>query len=310
MARKTPPNQAPGPIAERPVPSKVTVPGIRRRKGSGRKILALTAYDYPTARLVDEAGFDVILVGDSMANVVLGHASTLKISLDQLISATRAVKRAADRPLVVSDMPFGSYHTGVEDTLRNALRLVREGGAQAVKMEGGHKRAHLVRAVVDADIPVMGHVGIQPQAINPQGGYRVQGKTQEGAVALLEDALALEEAGAFAVVLEGVPAAVAARISARLTVPTIGIGAGAGCDGQILVFHDVVGLNFGPTPRFARRYAKVADVMHKALAALAEDMRSGDFPSATESFHADEDLSADWDAAVRPRSKGPPERLR
>lgn len=295
---ENPPYGDPTAPAERPVPAKVTVPRLQACKGTGRPILCLTAYDFPTARLVDEAGFDLILVGDSMANVVLGHASTLKITLDQIISATRAVRRAADRPLILADMPFGTFHTGVQDTLKNALRLVREGGAHGVKIEGGANRAHLVRALVDADVPVLGHVGLLPQAVNLRGGYKVQGRTAEGARALLADALALQEAGAFAVVLEGVPAAVARRVTERLTIPTIGIGAGAGCDGQILVFHDVVGLRFGPAPKFVRRYAEVADVMRGALEALVRDVRSGAFPAAEHEYAAAEGLPADWDAGV------------
>ncbi len=275
---------------ERHTPSKVTAPSIRARKGTARKILALTAYDSPTARLVDEAGFDLILVGDSMANVVLGHATTLKISLDQIISACRAVKRAVDRPLVVADMPFGTYHVSVESTIVNALRLVREGGAQAVKLEGGAKRAHLVKALVDADIPVLGHIGLLPQSYNLRGGYRIQGKTAEGAQQLLSDAHALVEAGAFALVLEGVPSEVAEMISAEIAIPTIGIGAGGGCDGQIMVFHDVVGLSVGPSPKFVRQYADVSSIIRDALAELASDINSGDFPSQKECYQFDGEL--------------------
>lgn len=292
------PPEPPQENLERQVPAKVTVPSLMARKGTDRKILCLTAYDYPTARLVDEAGFDLILVGDSMANVVLGHASTLKISLDQIISATRAVKRAVDRPLVVADMPFGTYHVSPEDTVANALRLVREGGAQAVKIEGGAARAHLVETLVEADIPVMGHIGLLPQAINARGGYRVQGKTADSARRLLEDALLLQDAGAFAIVLEGVPSAVARRISERLTVPTIGIGAGDGCDGQVLVFHDVVGLSLGPSPRFVKRYAHVADTMRKALATLRADIVSGAFPAEEHGYPASAELPDDWDQGV------------
>ncbi len=288
----------PTPAAEQPVPSKITVPRLQARKGSGQPILCLTAYDYPTARLVDEAGFDLILVGDSMANVVLGHASTLKISLDQIISATRAVRRGADRPLVIADMPFGTFHTGAQDTIKNALRLVREGGAHGVKLEGGAQRAHLVRALVEADIPVMAHVGLLPQAVNLRGGYKVQGKTAETARELLADALALQEAGAFALVLEGVPAEVARRITARLKIPTIGIGAGADCDGQVLVFHDVVGLTFGPAPKFVKRYAQVADVMRGALAGLVREVRDGSFPGREHEYAPAQELPADWDAGV------------
>lgn len=283
---------------ERQIPSKVTAPALTARKGTGQTILCLTAYDWPTARLVDEAGFDLILIGDSMANVVLGHASTLKISLEQIISATRAVRRAVDRPLVVADMPFGTYHVSVEDTVTNALRLVREGGAQAVKLEGGVARAHLVQALVEADIPVMGHIGLLPQAVNVRGGFRVQGRTLDSARRLLEDALALQEAGAFAIVLEGVPANVATRISERLLVPTIGIGAGGGCDGQILVFHDVVGLSMGPAPKFVKRYANVAEVMREALQGLVRDLRDGSFPTDQHTYHSGTELPEDWDREV------------
>lgn len=287
-------------------PSKVTVPGLRARKGSGQKILALTAYDYPTARLVDEAGFDLILVGDSMANVVLGHATTLKISLDQLISATRAVKRAVDRPLVVADMPFGSYHLGVVDTLANAVRMVREGGAQAVKLEGGRTRAHLVAELVRADIPVLGHVGLLPQSYHAAGGYKVQGRTADAARRLLDDARAVEEAGAFAVVLEGVPDTVAAAITTQIGIPTIGIGAGAGCDGQILVFHDVVGYSTGPAPKFVRRYADLAGVIRDALGRLARDIREGSFPGPEESYRYHGELPEEWPAALHGSAEPPP----
>jgi len=289
-----------GGASEIPRPAKVTVPRIRAAKGK-RPLLCLTAYDSPTARLVDEAGFDIILVGDSMANVVLGHASTLKISLDQIISATRAVKRAADRPLVVGDMPFGTYHVSIEDTLQNALRLVREGGAQAVKLEGGRTRTHLIRALVDADIPVMGHVGLMPQSINTEGGYRIQGKSVESARQVLADALAVEAAGAFAVVLEGVPSEVAAVVTQQLSIPTIGIGAGNQTDGQILVFHDVVGLSMGPAPKFVRRYAQVAEVIRGALGELRADMLDRSFPNESESYPLAEELPAGWELDVEAR---------
>lgn len=297
-----------GSSPEAPQPSKVTAPRIMARK-NGPPILCLTAYDYPSARLVDEAGFEVILVGDSMANVVLGHASTLKITLDQIISATRAVKRAVDRPLVVADMPFGSFHINEEETLRNALRLVREGGAQAVKLEGGMRRAHLIEALVEADIPVMGHIGLLPQSVNAEGGYRVQGRTVNSAQKLLADALAVEEAGAFAVVLEGVPADVAATVSNHLEIPTIGIGAGGGCDGQILVLHDVIGLSMGPAPKFVRRYAQVADVIRDALCNLRDDIRSGRFPSAEECYELKQELPPNWaDEVLSWRDSLDPER--
>ena len=294
---KPKPQTAYGPtsdVGERQLPSKVTVPGLLQRKSSGQKILCLTAYDYPTARLIDEAGFDLILVGDSMANVVLGHASTLKISLEQIISATHAVKRAVDRPLVVADMPFGTYHVSDADTISNALRLIREGGAQAVKLEGA--RFDRIEALVEADIPVIAHLGLLPQSINARGGFKIQGKTIEAARQLLEDALTAQECGAAAIVLEGVPEVVATRISQRLTIPTIGIGAGGGCDGQILVFHDVVGLTTGPVPKFAKRYARLADEIRGALSELKDDLRSGEFPTDEHCYPASEDIPADWDA--------------
>ncbi|MDE0585129.1 MAG: 3-methyl-2-oxobutanoate hydroxymethyltransferase [Planctomycetota bacterium] len=279
---------------ERQLPSKVTVPGLLQRKAKGQKILCLTAYDYSTARLIDEAGFDLILVGDSMANVVLGHASTLKISLDQIISATRAVKRAVDRPLVVADMPFGTYHVSNEETISNALRLVREGGAQAVKIEG--PRFERIDALVEADIPVIAHLGLLPQSINARGGFKIQGKTIDAAKQLLEEALTVQECGATAIVLEGVPEVVATRISQRLIIPTIGIGAGGGCDGQILVFHDVVGLTTGPVPKFAKRYAHLADEISNALGKLKDDLRSGEFPTAEHCYPASEEIPSDWDS--------------
>jgi len=278
---------------EKPFPSKITVPGLRSRKGKS-PILCLTAYDYPTARLADEAGFDLLLVGDSMANVVLGHATTLKITLSQIISATRAVRRAVDRPLVVADMPFGSYHIGDEDTAANAIRLIREGGAQAVKLEGGINRAKIVKKLVDADIPVMGHIGILPQSINSEGGYRVQGKTLASAKTLLADALAIQQAGAFAIVLEGLTEKVAESITKRLDIPTIGIGAGKHVDGQILVFHDVVGFTTQPAPKFVRRYADVAGIIGKALGKLVADIQSGDFPSEKETYQEGESLPKHW----------------
>jgi 3-methyl-2-oxobutanoate hydroxymethyltransferase len=279
---------------ERQLPSKVTVPGLLQLKARGQKILCLTAYDYPTARLIDEAGFDLILIGDSMANVVLGHASTLKIGIDQIISATRAVKRAVDRPLVVADMPFGTYHVSNQETIANALRLVREGGAQAVKIEG--PRFERIEALVEADIPVIAHLGLLPQSINTRGGFKIQGKTVAAAKQLLEDALTAQECGAAAIVLEGVPEVVATRISQRLTIPTIGIGAGGGCDGQILVFHDVVGLTTGPVPKFAKRYAHLADAIREALGALKDDLRSGDFPTNEHCYPASEEIPDDWDS--------------
>lgn len=264
-------------------PKKITAPHIRSRKG-GAPIIALTAYDYPSARLVDEAGFDFILVGDSLAQTVLGYDSTLPVTLEEMIAATRAVRRGARRALIVGDMPFGYYQDSTERAVESAIRFVKEGGAEAVKIEGGQRRAHLVRAIVEAEIPVMGHIGLTPQSLLRMGGYKVQGKTMEAARELLEDALALEGAGAFAVVLEGIPKEIARLITERLHIPTIGIGAGVACDGQILVFTDLVGLTFGHTAKFVRQYADVKSVIAGALKAYADDVAAQRFPADAESY--------------------------
>jgi 3-methyl-2-oxobutanoate hydroxymethyltransferase len=266
---------------------KITAPHIRGRKG-GPTIVALTAYDYPTARLVDEAGFDIILVGDSLAQTVLGYESTLPVTLDEMIAATRAVRRATRRALVVGDMPFGSYQDSVSRAVESAIRFVKEGGAEAVKIEGGARRAEIVKAIVEAEVPVMGHIGLTPQSLLRMGGYRVQGKTMEAARELIEDALALEKAGAFAIVLEGIPSEISRVITERITVPTIGIGAGADCDGQILVFSDLVGLTFGHTAKFVRQYADVKSVIAGALKQYADDVTARRFPADEESYHLPE----------------------
>jgi 3-methyl-2-oxobutanoate hydroxymethyltransferase len=262
---------------------KVTAPAIRRRKGSER-IVALTAYDMPTAKLCDEAGIDLILVGDSLGPNVLGYESTLPVTLDEMIAACRAVKRGVVRALVVGDLPFATYQAATEDAVRSALRFVKEGGAEAVKMEGGAARAAAIRATIEAGVPVMGHIGLVPQSVHAMGGYRVQGKSREDADALLRDATAVCDAGAFAIVLEGIPAALAAEITARVPIPTIGIGAGSSCDGQILVFTDVVGLNFGHVPKFVRAYADLRSVVSEALAQFRKDVVDGSFPSDRESY--------------------------
>jgi 3-methyl-2-oxobutanoate hydroxymethyltransferase len=266
---------------------KVTAPAIRSLKG-GRQIVALTAYDYPSARLVDEAGIDLILVGDSLANTVLGYESTLPVTLDEMISATRAVKRAVKRALVVGDMPFGSYQDRTDRAVKAAIRFVKEGGAEAVKLEGGAGRAHIVKAIASAEIPVVGHMGLTPQSMLRMGGFRVQGRSMEAARELIEDALALERAGAFAVVLEGIPAEISRIITDRISIPTIGIGAGPDCDGQILVFTDLVGLTFGHKAKFVREYADVKGVIAAALARYSEDVSARRFPSQTESYHLPE----------------------
>jgi 3-methyl-2-oxobutanoate hydroxymethyltransferase len=262
---------------------KITAPQIRARKG-GAPIIALTAYDYPTARIVDEAGFDFILVGDSLAQTVLGYDSTLPVTLEEMIAATRAVKRGVKRALIVGDMPFGYYQDSVDRGIASAIRFVKEGGAEAVKIEGGARRARLIGAIVEAEIPVMGHIGLTPQSLLKMGGYRVQGKTLEAARELIEDALALERAGAFAVVLEGIPKEIARIITERISIPTIGIGAGVDCDGQILVFTDLVGLTFGHTAKFVRQYADVKSVIAEALKQYAGDVIARRFPADQESY--------------------------
>jgi len=279
-------------VVPNPGNGKITVPDLLQRKSAAgfpstiKKITCLTAYDYPTARLVDEAGADVILVGDSLGMVVLGHESTLPVTLEDMLHHARAVRRGVRRALLVADMPFGSYHADTAESTRNAVRFVKEAGAEAVKVEGGERRLELIARLTEAEIPVMGHVGLTPQSVNALGGYRVQGKTPGAAEKLLRDARAVEAAGAFAVVLEAVPRELAAQITRDLRIPTIGIGAGPDCDGQVLVLHDVLGLTFHPLPKFARQYANVGEVISKAVREYCEDVRGGTFPSDGESYHA------------------------
>lgn len=262
---------------------KVTVPEVRARKG-GARLKMVTAYDTPTARIADKAGADIILVGDSLANVVLGYQTTLQVDVGQMIHHTAAVSRARTRALVVGDMPWLSYHVSVEEAVRNAGRFVREGGAEAVKLEGGRKRLPVIEAVLAAEIPVMGHIGLTPQSVNAMGGYRVQGRDLPAARALVEDARALDACGVFCLVLEGVPNVLAEVITAAVSVPTIGIGAGAAVDGQVLVFHDLLRFHEEHLPRFVRPYARLFDVAVEAVAAWFADVESGAFPSAEESY--------------------------
>ncbi|MGH9796959.1 MAG: 3-methyl-2-oxobutanoate hydroxymethyltransferase [Candidatus Polarisedimenticolia bacterium] len=280
------------PAPERPgvVPPRVTVPSFRAAKGSGHRLAVLTAYDHPTARLLDEAGVDMILVGDSVANNVLGYDSTLPVTMEEMLHHTRAVARGVKRALVVADMPYLSYHASIEEAVRNAGRFLKEAGAAAVKIEGGRRRAGVVRALIEAEIPVMGHVGLTPQSLHAMGGYRVQGKRPEEARALLEDARVIEEAGAFALVLEGLPEPLGREITGAVGIPTIGIGAGRGCDGQVLVFHDMAGMNEGTLPRFARRYADLAGTIRAAARRFVEDVRDGSFPSESEVYTAPESI--------------------
>jgi 3-methyl-2-oxobutanoate hydroxymethyltransferase len=266
---------------------RVTTTKLKAMKGRGELISMITAYDYTYARLVDEAGVDAILVGDSLGQVVLGYGSTVPVTMDDMVRHTAAVSRGVERALVIGDMPFLSYNVSVEEALRNAGRLMQEGGARAVKLEGGAV-AEVVERMVAAGIPVMGHLGLTPQSINVFGRHRVQGKTREDATRILEDARRLEEAGIFALVLETVPAPLAALISRKLSIPTIGIGAGAGCDGQIQVITDVLGLTPGYTPKHARRYAEGADLFTAALRSYTQDVREARFPTEEHSFPMDE----------------------
>lgn len=266
--------------------TKVTMPALAEMKRQGKAISALTAYDYATSRLVDEAGIDLILVGDSLAMVVLGHENTLAVTVDEMLHHTRAVRRGVRRALLVADMPFGSYHGTVAEGVANAVRFVKEAGAEAVKIEG--PRIELARALTEAEIPVVGHLGLTPQSIHRMGGYRVQGRTADAALQLKADAQALADAGAGALVLEGVPREVAADITADLPIPTIGIGAGPECDGQILVFHDMMGLIFAPAAKFVRRYGDAGALIRSAVEHYREDVERRAFPSDEESYHLPE----------------------
>ena len=266
--------------------TKVTMPALAEMKRQGKPISALTAYDYATSRLVDEAGIDLILVGDSLAMVVLGHENTLAVTVDEMLHHTRAVRRAVRRALLVADMPFGSYHGTVAEGLTNAIRFIKEAGAEAVKVEG--PRVELVRALTEAEIPVVGHLGLTPQSVHRMGGYRVQARTTETVLQLKADAHALADAGAGGLVLEGIPREAAAAITAELSIPTIGIGAGPDCDGQILVFHDLVNLTFAPPAKFVRRYGDAAALVREAVEHYREDVEHRAFPSDEESYHLPE----------------------
>jgi 3-methyl-2-oxobutanoate hydroxymethyltransferase len=278
--------------------AKVTVPELLQRKSTAadstnkKKITCLTAYDYPTARLMDEAGVDVVLVGDSVAMVVLGYESTLPLTMEEALHHTKAVRRGVQRALVVADMPFGTYQGDANEALKNAVRFVKEAGAEAVKVEGGERRLEVIARLTESEIPVMGHVGLTPQSVNAMGGYRVQGKTERAAEQLMRDARAVEAAGAFSIVLEGIPRELATEITKSLRIPTIGIGAGPDCDGQILVLHDLLGLTFQEPPKFARRYASVGEVISQAVREYCADVQGGSFPSDAESYHAPNAIQA------------------
>lgn len=274
---------------------RVTTQQLRELKRQGQRFAMLTAYEYSIARLLDEAGIPVLLVGDSMGSVVLGYDTTLPVTIEDIIRHTQAVVRGSTRALVVSDMPFMSFQASVEDAMRNAGRILKEGGGQAVKLEGGAGVVPTVRKMVDAGIPVMGHIGLTPQSVHQMGGYKVQGKTLAVAARLLADAAALEEAGVFSIVLEGVPALLAARITAAVSVPTIGIGAGPHCDAQVQVIHDLLGLFNDFLPKHARRYAQLGPIIQEAARRYAEDVVGGAFPTDKESFSMDEHILHELD---------------
>lgn len=269
---------------------KNTVATFAAAKQSGEKLTMLTAYDYSTARLIDEAGINSILIGDSLGNVILGYEDTLSVTMEDMIHHTRAVARGAKNALIISDMPFMSYQTSVYDAVVNAGRLIKEGHAQAVKLEGGAAVCDRIKAITEASIPVCAHLGLTPQSINAFGGYKVQGKSVQAAQKLLDDARAIEAAGAFAVVLECIPAKLASRISAELTIPTIGIGAGTGCDGQVLVYQDMLGMFSDYTPKFVKKFMDAGSLMTAAFRSYISEVKNGTFPSDEHTYSIDDDL--------------------
>ncbi len=264
---------------------KVTTATLRDLKLRHESITCLTAYDYATSRLVDEAGVEMILVGDSLAQTMLGYENTLSVTMDEMLHHVKAVRRGVKNALLIADMPYGSYQVDPKDALLNATRFVKEGGAEVVKIEGGEKRADLIRHITDAEIPVAGHIGLTPQSVNVMGGYKVQGKNMSGIEQLMRDAVALDRAGVSCLYLEGIPREVAAMITAEVSTPTIGIGAGPECDGQVLVFHDILNLTFGPPAKFVRRYGDAAALITNAVQAFRADVRSHQYPSDEESYH-------------------------
>jgi 3-methyl-2-oxobutanoate hydroxymethyltransferase len=278
-------------IPENPI-QKVTAAFLRERKLRHEPITCLTAYDYTAARLLDEAGIDMILVGDSLAQAVLGYENTLSVTMEEMLHHVKAVRRGVKRALLLADMPYGSYHLGAESAMANAVRLVKEGGAEVVKIEGGEKRAELIHRIIDAEIPVAGHIGLTPQSVNVMGGYKVQGKSLGAVEQLMRDAVALDRAGVACLVLEGIPREVAAMITAEVSTPTIGIGAGPDCDGQVLVFHDLLNLTFGPAAKFVRRYGDGAALIKEAVQAFRADVKSSQYPSDEESYHLPKETRA------------------
>jgi 3-methyl-2-oxobutanoate hydroxymethyltransferase len=268
---------------------KITTSTLRERKLQHQPITCLTAYDYASARLVDEAGIDIVLVGDSLAMTMLGYDNTLSVTTDEMLHHARAVRRGVKNAFLVVDMPYGSYHLSVEEAVRNAARFVKEGGAEAVKIEGGEKRADLIRRIIDAEIPVTGHIGLTPQSVNVMGGYKVQGKSLAAIEQLVRDAVALDRAGVACIYLEGIPREVAALITAEVETPTVGIGAGPDCDGQVLVFHDILNMTFGSPAKFVRRYGDGAALITQAAQAFRADVISHQYPSDKESYHLPKD---------------------
>jgi 3-methyl-2-oxobutanoate hydroxymethyltransferase len=282
---------------------KVTTITIQEKKQRREPITCLTAYDYPSARLVDEAGSDMVLVGDSLAMVVLGYENTLPVTVDEMLHHTRAVRRAVRSAMVIADMPYASYHLSAEEGVRNAARFVKEAGAEAVKVEGGEKRIELIHRLRDAEIPVMGHIGLTPQSLHAMGGYKVQGKSLAAIEQLMRDATALEHAGVFSLVLEGIPREVAAMITAEVSAPTIGIGAGADCDGQVLVLHDILNLTFAQPAKFVRQYGDAATLIRDAVTRFKQDVETHAYPNEEESYHLPKETkSAFENIAARKRA--------
>jgi 3-methyl-2-oxobutanoate hydroxymethyltransferase len=277
---------------------KVTTATLRDLKVRHESITCLTAYDYATSRLVDEAGVEMILVGDSLAQTMLGYENTLSVTMDEMLHHVKAVRRGVKNALLVADMPYGSYQIDPKDALLNATRFVKEGGAEVVKIEGGEKRADLIRHIIDAEIPVAGHIGLTPQSVNVMGGYRVQGKNLGGIEQLMRDAVALDRAGVACLYLEGIPREVAAMITAEVSTPTIGIGAGPECDGQVLVFHDILNLTFGMPAKFVRRYGDAAALVTNAVQAFRADVRSRQYPSDDESYHLPKETKIGLDTVL------------
>lgn len=270
--------------------ARITTSVLREKKRKGEKITMLTAYDYSTAMVVDEAGIDVILVGDSLGNVILGYETTLSVTMDDMVHHSKAVVRGVKNTMVVTDMPFLSYHISIPESVRNAGRLIQEGGAQAVKLEGGRERVDTIKAILEAEIPVMGHIGLTPQSVHQFGGFKVQGRDLETAKKLIEDAKALEKAGVFSIVLEGVPAALAKKITGEVTVPTIGIGAGPDCDGQVLVVNDMLGLFQGHVAKFVKKFANLHPLMVEAVKSYGDEVKAGTFPAPEHCYSINEEI--------------------